>query len=118
MTLSVDPVETARDLRAFVDLPYRLHAADPHWAPPLKREVRALLAPSNPFFEHGEATYFLARRGNRVVGRIAAITNTLHNEIHSDRVGFFGFFESENDPDVAAAAQRVLRMHDGKIMPD
>lgn len=103
MALSVDPVESARDLRAFVDLPYRLHAADLLWAPPLKREVRALLARSNPFFEHGEATYFLARRGNAVVGRIAAITNALHNEIHADRVGFFGFFETERDQATAQA---------------
>jgi GNAT superfamily N-acetyltransferase len=55
----------------------------------------------NPFFEHAEAEYFLAERDGRVAGRIAAIANRLHNETHRDRVGFFGFFESENDPVVA-----------------
>ena len=57
----------------------------------------------NPFFEHAEADYFLAEREGRVVGRIAAIHNRLHNEIHHDKVGFFGFFESENDPAIAQA---------------
>jgi GNAT superfamily N-acetyltransferase len=57
----------------------------------------------NPFFEHGEAEYFLAERDGVVVGRIAAITNRLHNETHEDRVGFFGFFECINDQSVADA---------------
>ena len=57
----------------------------------------------NPFFEHAEAEYFLAERGDRVVGRIAAIANRLHNETHDDRVGFFGFFEAEDDSAVADA---------------
>jgi GNAT superfamily N-acetyltransferase len=74
------------------------------WVPPLRRDVDALLSRTkNPFFEHAEAEYFLAERGDRVVGRIAAISNRLHNETHHDRVGFFGFFESENDSAVADA---------------
>ena len=69
----------------------------------------------NPFFEHAEAEYFLAERGGEVVGRIAAISNRLHNETHGDRVGFFGFFESIHDQAVASAlldeaaqAQRIM----------
>jgi GNAT superfamily N-acetyltransferase len=59
----------------------------------------------NPFFEHGEAEYFLAERDGRPVGRIAAISNRLHNETHLDRVGFFGFFECALDQ---AAADALL----------
>lgn len=74
------------------------------WVPPLRRDVAALLDRGrNPFFEHGEAKYFLAERGSAIVGRIAAITNRLHNEVHGDRVGFFGFFETVRDPAVAEA---------------
>ena len=81
-----------------------MHAADPIWVPPLRRDVHALLdRQKNPFFEHGTAEYFLAERAGAVVGRIAAIENTLHNQIHADRVGFFGFFECENDQAVADA---------------
>jgi GNAT superfamily N-acetyltransferase len=68
----------------------------------LRRDVEALLSRSkNPFFEHGEAEYFLAERDDEVVGRIAAISNRLHNETHGDRVGFFGFFESIDNQEVA-----------------
>lgn len=70
----------------------------------MRRDVSALLSRrKNPFFEHADAEYFLAERGDEVVGRIAAISNRLHNETHGDRVGFFGFFESVNDQAVADA---------------
>jgi GNAT superfamily N-acetyltransferase len=66
--------------------------------------VEALLSRSkNPFFEHADAEYFLAERDGAVVGRIAAISNRLHNETHGDRVGFFGFFECIDDQTVADA---------------
>jgi hypothetical protein len=81
----VRPVRTSRDLKSFIDFPYRHYADNALWAPPLRRDVRALLSKSrNPFFDHGEATYFLAERDGRVVGRIAAIVNKLHNETHKE----------------------------------
>ncbi len=83
--------------------------------------MQALLSRDrNPFFEHAEAEYFLAERGDAVVGRIAAITNRLHNETHGDRVGFFGFFESVNDQAVAdalfAAAADWCRARDHDLL--
>lgn len=57
----------------------------------------------NPFFEHAEAEYFLAEREGRVVGRVAANHNLLHNQTHGDKVGFFGFFESVDDQAVTDA---------------
>ena len=102
--LRVRAARTRQDLKRFIDLPYRLHARDPVWVPPLRRDVESLLSRSkNPFFEHAEAEYFLAERDGQVVGRIAAISNRLHNETHGDQVGFFGFFESIHDQAVASA---------------
>ncbi|MEO8089132.1 MAG: GNAT family N-acetyltransferase [Gemmatimonadales bacterium] len=110
-----------RDLKRFIDLPYRLHARDPVWVPPLRRDVELLLSRDrNPFFEHAEAEYFLAELEGEVVGRIAAISNRLHNETHGDRVGFFGFFESIDDQAVAdallAAAADWCRQHGHDVL--
>jgi GNAT superfamily N-acetyltransferase len=70
----------------------------------LRRDVATLLSrQKNPFFEHAQAEYFVAERSGEVVGRIAAISNRLHNETHDDHVGFFGFFESIDDQEVANA---------------
>lgn len=57
----------------------------------------------NPFFAHGDVATFLAERDGRSVGRIAAIVNEAHNAFHEDRVGFFGLFECEEDPEAARA---------------
>lgn len=74
----------------------------------------------NPFFEHAEAKYFLATRAGRTIGRIAAISNRLHNEVHQDKVGFFGWFECEYDHDAAnalfAAAAEWLRAKGHDVM--
>jgi GNAT superfamily N-acetyltransferase len=97
-------VENSSDLARFIDLPYRLHRRDLNWVPPFRAEVKKLLdRKHNPFFQHAEADYFLAERDGEVVGRIAAIHNFLHNEVHKDAVGFFGFWECINDFQVAAA---------------
>jgi hypothetical protein len=88
------------DMRRFVELPWRLYAGDPCWIPPLKKQVRGYLDTKHPFYANGaaEREVYLAWRGTRVVGRIAAIVNRAHNAYHNDRAGFFGFFECEDDP--------------------
>src|SRR5438128_1694735 len=103
-SLEIVAAETRRALRAFIDLPYRLHRNHPQFVPPLRRERHELFDRSrHPFFRHAEAVLFLARRNGRLVGRIEAIVNHAHNRFHEDRVGFFGAFESENDRAVSEA---------------
>lgn len=71
--LIITPVAGKADLKAFVDFAWEAYAHDPNWVPPLKSDVYGLLTPGkNPWFEHGEAQYFLARRGGKVTGRISA----------------------------------------------
>lgn len=103
-SVDVRPVKGGRELRRFIDLPFRLHASHPLWVPPLKLERRMFLSRRmNAFFGHGEAEYFLAFKDGRVAGRVTAQINHAFNEHHDTRWGWFGFFESEDDPEVAAA---------------
>lgn len=97
-----------RDRTRFVDLPYRLHRNDPNWIPPLRRDMHRLLDRSrNPFFDHGEACFWLAWRDGMPVGRISAQINHLHLATHRDETGNFGFLEAVDDQAVFAALQRV-----------
>ncbi len=101
--VSISPVSGGRDLKRFIDLPFRLHAGTP-WVPPLKLERRLFLNRKlNPYFKHGEAEYFLARRGERLVGRVTAQIDHAFNEFHDSRWGMFGFLELEDDPEAMAA---------------
>ena len=72
--------------------------------PPLIFERRAFLnRGKNPWFEHAEAQYFLAERDGRAVGRITAQVDDRWDEFQGGSDGMFGFFDSEDDPEVGRA---------------
>ena len=74
MNVEVVPARRREDLAAFVAFPYALHADDPLFTPPLRRDVHELLDPRrNPFFEHGEFQHFVARAGGACARRGTAI---------------------------------------------
>jgi hypothetical protein len=100
--IEISPVNSGRDLRAFIMLPWAIYREDPYWVPPLIADMKKLLDRSkHPFFRHSSAIFFLARRNGECVGRIAAILNNNHNQFHKENTAFFGFFESVKDREVA-----------------
>ncbi len=104
MSVVVRPVATRRDLKEFVELPFRLHSSSSVWVPPLRIERRLFLSRrQNPFFSHGDAQLFLAARDGRVVGRCSAQVDDAFNAHHDNRWGMFGFLELEDAPDVLPA---------------
>jgi GNAT superfamily N-acetyltransferase len=104
MAVEIRPVRSRKDLMRFIKLPFRLYREQPNWVPPLIYErKRHLSREKNPFFDHAEAEYFLALRDGQVVGRISAHVDHLLNEYQDNEWGLFGFFESEDDQEVADA---------------
>lgn len=95
-------VKSKTDLKEFLKFAWKIYKGDAYWVPPLMMDKLNLLnKEKNPFFKHAEIEMYIAYRNGESVGRIAAIKNHLHNEVHKDNVGFFGFFESINDQEVA-----------------
>ncbi|OLN26683.1 hypothetical protein DVDV_2528 [Desulfovibrio sp. DV] len=102
--LVIEVVASAADLDAFIRFPWEIYRNDPMWVPPLIPMQRDFLDRNKgPFFEIGQAEYYLARRDGVVVGRISAHTNGLYEQHHDTETGFFGFFESENNQETANA---------------
>jgi GNAT superfamily N-acetyltransferase len=102
--VDVKPVASRRDLREFIELPFRLHSTSPQWVPPLRLERRLFLnRRMNAYFKHGEAQYLLARRDGRVVGRLTAQVDSAFNAYHDSAWGNFGFLEIEDDPEALGA---------------
>ncbi|MGE4537958.1 MAG: hypothetical protein AB7D37_12855 [Desulfovibrio sp.] len=92
------------DMDVFIRYAWEIYRDDPLWVPPLIPMQQEILDPARgPFFEFGEAQYFLARREGRVVGRISAHVNGLYEKYHDNETGFFGFFECENNRETAHA---------------
>lgn len=109
-----DRVETAAQLKLFIDFPHELYKNDPNYVPEIFIAQRDLLSPKkHPFHKHSSLQLFLAYRDDKIVGRIAAILNNNHNEFNKTNDGFFGFFDCVNDAEVAgmlfAAAEGWLK---------
>jgi GNAT superfamily N-acetyltransferase len=101
--IEVRPVNNRRMLGQFIDFPYTKYRAHRHWTPQLRLSEWQQFNPArNPFFVTADMQLFVALDGNRVSGRIAAIDDRRHNEVHRDNVGMFGFFEADS-PEGAAA---------------
>lgn len=97
-------VRTPDRLKQFIGFPYRLYKNDPNAVLPLRMDRREMFDPKKfPFHDHAEVQPFLAVRGNEPVGTITAHINHIHNEFQEERTGFFGFFETINDYEVAEA---------------
>lgn len=104
MSLTVRTISTKKEIKKFIKFAWEIYKDDPYWVPPLIFDkMRILDRKKHPFYKHAKAEFFIAERNGKMVGRIAAIKNELHNKIHNDKVGFFGFFECINDQQVANA---------------
>jgi len=111
--VTVRPVVTKQDRKAFVDFAWEAYKDDPAWVPPLKDEVHGLITPGkNPWFEHGRAQLWLGTRGGRVVGRISAQVDDLVQQHMGAGIGQWGFFDALDGEAAAAliaAAEEWLR---------
>ena len=101
--VTIRPVETKADRKAFVDFAWEVYKDDPAWVPPLKDEVHGLITPGkNPWFEHARAQLWLAERGGNIVGRISAQVDDLVQQHMGRGIGNWGMFEAL-DGEAAAA---------------
>lgn len=102
--VKIVPVENRKQLMNFIMLPFELYKNEPNWVAPLISEQKKFFNPAkNPYYLHSEVQLLLALKDGKVVGRISAHTNTQHNKEHKENIGFFGFFESIDDQEVANA---------------
>jgi len=102
--IEISQVSSRRDRNAFIKFQWRIYTNDSAWVPPLIIERKAFLnRKRHPFYKHGDAALFLARRDGEIVGRIMASDDPNYNALHQSNVGCFGLFESIDDRDVATA---------------
>ena len=95
-------VKTAIDKKAFVDFPLRLYKGCPYFVPPLySEEMKLLFSGGNS--EIAASVFYLAKKGDRVVGRIQGIIQFQHNLKHACTQIRFTRFDCIEDTKVAAA---------------
>ena len=111
--ITIRPVGNKAELKAFVDLAYRLNRSDPNWVPPLRSEALELVtAGKNPFFDHATVQFFLAQRGGAIAGRISAHIDHLAIAMDAGQgmgpgTGNWGLLEAEDETVAAALIGRA-----------
>jgi len=98
MDITIKEVNSKSDFNAFIEFPYTLYKGNPYFVPPLKFDEKATLDKTkNPAFDYCDARYWLAYKGNKVVGRIAAIHNKAYIEKWGNKYLRFGWIDFEED---------------------
>jgi hypothetical protein len=106
--IDIIEVISKSDLKRFIKFPWKVYADDPNWVPPLITERLAFFdRKKNPFYRYAKVQLFLAIYQGEVLGRIATCVNNIHNQFHQEKTGFFGFFESVQNYDVAYRLLKV-----------
>ena len=101
MGVEVVKVNTKKEQTRFIQLPYSLYNSASNYVGELDISVREKITKKNPFLNHSEIALFIAVKNNQDVGRIAVIHNRTHLDVYNDGSGFFGYFDSINDLEVA-----------------
>lgn len=99
------PLSDRKLVERFIRVPWyvnREHHPSEHWVPPLLMDRRDYLNPDkNPFFEHVQAAFWVARVGGRDVARVAAVIDADYIKFHGEQTGYLGMFECPDDPALA-----------------
>ncbi|HDP94081.1 MAG TPA: hypothetical protein ENN40_01840 [Candidatus Aminicenantes bacterium] len=104
MKVDIQTVESKKQLKQFVKMPFHFFKDNPCWVPPMiMDEMETLDSQRNPAFETAESKMLMAFRDGEPVGRIAAILSHAANEKYASLNLRFGWFNVIEDYAVAAA---------------
>ena len=103
LDLTIVPVKGKRMLRQFIQFPLDLYKDCDTWEPAFEDDDYKSLGPENPSLAFCERELYLALRGEKVVGRVAAIINHNANKKWGEEVVRFGWIDFIEDFDVAKA---------------
>jgi hypothetical protein len=104
MSLVVREHTPGKDNKAFIQAGHEVFRDDPLWVPPLHFMMNEQLTPGkNPFFSRAEVALFTASRDGKILGRCSAQIDREHLRVWNDDTGFFGFFDTIDDEEVAKA---------------
>ena len=103
MSFTITTAQGKQEFNEFLQLPYRIYRDDPNYVYPLLDDLKHFFdRKKNPFFNHAEVELWIARDASgTVVGRIAAAVDKYNNDHQKEEVGFFGFYEADDNAELA-----------------
>ncbi|MBQ8673026.1 MAG: N-acetyltransferase [Bacteroides sp.] len=109
MSITIKQVSSKSELKKFIRFNYELYKNNPYSVPDLYDDMlNTFSKEKNPAFEFCEADYFLAYKGGRLVGRVAAIINHRANEKWGKQEVRFGWIDFVDDIEVSSALLKAV----------
>jgi hypothetical protein len=102
MEIIVREVAGKKELKVFYQFQNKLYKGCSQYVPSLDADQKSTLT-EDPALEYCTRKMWLAYKGDRVVGRIQAIVNPRYNEFYNLKRVRFGWFDFEEDFNVAKA---------------
>ena len=107
--IEIIEVSSKSELNKFIAFPDKLYKGNKYRVPQLHSfEKSTLMKEKNPAFEFCEARYWLAYKGNKIVGRIAGILNKKSNEIWNEKYIRFGWIDFIDNFQVSSALINIV----------
>src|SRR3954469_6278998 len=103
MSVEIRHTPLGGKLEPFLDVVSYIYRNDPNYVRALDFDMKQRLSKKNPFFEHAEGVVLTAHRNGFCIGRATAQIDRAHLALHGDDAGFFGFFDTIDDQEVASA---------------
>lgn len=101
--VTIKQVTTNKDLKKFIRFNYELYKNNQYSVPDLYEDMLNTFSDKNAAMEFCEAAYFLAYKGNEIVGRVAAIINKKANKTWNLKTVRFGWIDFIDDEEVSKA---------------
>lgn len=111
-SVQIRKVETKKELKTFIDFHYDLYKGNKYDVPTLfSDDWNTLSKDKNAAFEFCQAEYYLAYKGGKVVGRVAAIINHKANKRWKREDVRFGWIDFIDDMDVSKALLEAVESY-------
>jgi len=102
--ITIHEAKNKKEITEFIKFPFSLYKNNKYWVPPLiADELETFDKTKNPAFENAEAYFFVAKRNEEIVGRIAAIINWDEVNNQQKKKVRFGWFDVIDDITVTQA---------------
>ncbi|GGB67581.1 hypothetical protein GCM10007424_04410 [Flavobacterium suaedae] len=102
--ITITEVKTLKEKKQFIKFSFKLYKDNPYWIPPLiSDELENFDETKNPAFKNADVKLFLAKKGNEIVGKIAAIVNWQEIKLQNKLKVRFGWFDVIDDIEVTKA---------------
>lgn len=109
MALTISEVKTSADLRQFIALPAKIHRNHKEWIPALLNDDKAIFTPEkNEAYTFCSTIRLLARRDNKVAGRVMGIIHHHYNKLNNEKNARFCFLETFEDKEVYTALIKAV----------